>query len=173
MKKGLSNIIVLALVFVNLVLTVLMMFSVLPSVKKTNNLVDKIVQIADLNISGDKSGEDEVGIEDLDVVPITFDGDSTSTVATLKLGEDETVHYVKISLSMSLNKKSSEYESTSKNISSAMSLIDSAVLDVVSKYTFDTVTKENIEKDIRTELAELFGSDDLVYSVAISQYLVQ
>lgn len=173
MKKGLSNIIVLALVLVNLVLTVVMMFSVLPSVKKTNNLIDKIVQIADLNISGDKSGEDEVGIEDLYVVPVTFDGESTSTVATLKVGEDGEIHYVKISLSLSLNKNSSEYKDASLNITSAMSLIDSAVLDVVSGYTFDTITKESLEKDIRTKLADLFSSDDLIYAVAISQYLVQ
>lgn len=173
MKKGLSNIIVLAIALVNLVLTAVLMFSVLPSVKKTNNLVDKIAQIADLNISGDKSKEEEVGIEDLDVVAITFDGESTSTVATLKVGDDKEIHYVKVSLSMSLNKKSADYESTSKNISSAMGLIDGTVLDVISKYTFDTVTKEALEKDITESLSALFNSDDLVHSVAISQYLVQ
>ena len=39
MKKGISNIIVLALVIVNLVLTVILVFTFLPSIKKTNNLV--------------------------------------------------------------------------------------------------------------------------------------
>ena len=41
MKKGISNIIVLALVIVNLVLTVILVFTFLPSIKKTNNLVTK------------------------------------------------------------------------------------------------------------------------------------
>ena len=42
MKKGISNIIVLALVIVNLVLTLILVFTFLPSNKKTNNLLTKI-----------------------------------------------------------------------------------------------------------------------------------
>ena len=50
MKKGISNIIVLALVIVNLVLTVILVFTFLPSIKKTNNLVTKICDIVDLEV---------------------------------------------------------------------------------------------------------------------------
>ena len=42
MKKNLMSVLILALVFVNIILTAVLAFSIIPSVKKTNQLVDKI-----------------------------------------------------------------------------------------------------------------------------------
>ncbi len=42
MKKGMSNIFVLVLVLVNLILTIVLVFTFVPSINKTNNLVNKI-----------------------------------------------------------------------------------------------------------------------------------
>ena len=78
MKKGISNIIVLALVIVNLVLTVILVFTFLPSIKKTNNLVTKICDMVDLEVGAD-SNKQEVTVSDLTSVTVLF-------------GEDTTVH---------------------------------------------------------------------------------
>ena len=58
MKKGISNIIVLALVIVNLVLTVILVFTFLPSIKKTNNLVTKICDMVDLEVGADSNKQE-------------------------------------------------------------------------------------------------------------------
>ena len=55
MKKGMINFVILALVLVNLVLSVILVFTFVPAVSKTNNLVDKIAKIVDLNVSGDST----------------------------------------------------------------------------------------------------------------------
>ena len=44
MKKGMINFVILALVLVNLVLSVILVFTFVPAVSKTNNLVGKIAK---------------------------------------------------------------------------------------------------------------------------------
>ena len=79
MKKGISNIIVLALVIVNLVLTVILVFTFLPSIKKTNNLVTKICDMVDLEVGAD-SNKQEVTVSDLTSVTVLFGEDTTNVV---------------------------------------------------------------------------------------------
>ena len=60
MKKGMVNLIVLALQIVILVLLIVVVFTFVPAVKKSNSLVQKVSDIVDLNIgnqSGANSGE--------------------------------------------------------------------------------------------------------------------
>lgn len=73
MKKGMSNIFVLVLVLVNLILTIVLVFTFVPSINKTNNLVNKICEIVDLNV-GDNNGNngDAITVADLDSRSVKF-----------------------------------------------------------------------------------------------------
>ena len=51
MKKSMLNVITLALVLVNLVLTVILTFSLVSTNNKTNKLVTKVSEIIDLKMS--------------------------------------------------------------------------------------------------------------------------
>lgn len=172
MKKGMINLIILALVIVNLALSVILIFTFVPSIKKSNSLIQKVSDIVDLNI-GDKDGSNNgvVDISDLEIVPITF-GDKNETVISLKK-EGNTNHYLKLSLSVNLNKKSSDYDSMKSYLESSMQIVNSTIIHIVSKYTDETITQELLEKDILKELNKLFNSNDLIYKVSISQYVIQ
>ena len=52
MKKSMLNVITLALVLVNLILTVLLTFSLVSTNKKTNSLITKVAEIIDLDAGG-------------------------------------------------------------------------------------------------------------------------
>ena len=54
MKKSMLNVITLALVLVNLVLTVILTFSLVSTNNKTNKLVTKVSEIIDLDVAGAK-----------------------------------------------------------------------------------------------------------------------
>ena len=99
MKKGISNIIVLALVIVNLVLTVILVFTFLPSIKKTNNLVTKICDMVDLEVGAD-SNKQEVTVSDLTSVTVLF-GEDTTNVVNLTNGK-----LAKFGATINLNTKS-------------------------------------------------------------------
>ena len=147
MKKGISNIIVLALVIVNLVLTVILVFTFLPSIKKTNNLVTKICDMVDLEVGAD-SNKQEVNVVNL---------------TNGKLA--------KFGATINLNTKAKDYESVKTQVESAMSMIDSTLMGVIRG--FDSTTPQaDMEKAATNAVRELFASDT-VYSVSFTQYVVQ
>lgn len=164
MKKGISNIIVLALVIVNLVLTVILVFTFLPSIKKTNNLVAKICDMVDLEVGAD-SNKQEVTVSDLTSVTVLF-GEDTTNVVNLTNGK-----LAKFGATINLNTKAKDYESVKTQVESAMSMIDSTLMGVIRG--FDSTTPQaDMEKAATNAVRELFASDT-VYSVSFTQYVVQ
>ena len=68
MKKSMLNVITLALVLINLVLTVVLTFSLVSTNNKTNNLISKVAKIIDLMLEGHLlgSGTGNVNIDDIE-----------------------------------------------------------------------------------------------------------
>ena len=52
MKKNILTIVIMAATLVNLILSAVLVFSVMPAMNKTSNLVDKIASVIDLEIEG-------------------------------------------------------------------------------------------------------------------------
>ena len=78
MKKSMLNVIILALVLVNLVLTVILTFSLVSTNNKTNKLVTKVSEIIDLDVAGvdnsSKSTSAGTSIEDVAYVDVSNNG---------------------------------------------------------------------------------------------------
>ena len=73
MKKNLMSVLILALLVVNLVLTAITMISIVPSAKKSNELIGEVCTALDLELaSGRNANLASVPIENL--VPYTLDG---------------------------------------------------------------------------------------------------
>ncbi len=177
MKKGMSNIFVLVLVLVNLILTIVLVFTFVPSINKTNNLVNKICEIVDLNV-GDNNGNngDAITVADLDSRAVKFgtgeDAPSEITITLASSEEDKKAHHMKIGVILNLNKKHKDYAENSKMIDTTMTNIGSTIVSVVSDYKYADVDREKMEADILQALRELFNSD-FIYSVEFSQWQVQ
>ncbi|MBQ7507383.1 MAG: flagellar basal body-associated protein FliL, partial [Lachnospiraceae bacterium] len=71
MKKNMISVLILALLLVNLVMTALMMLSVYPQAQKTNELIGKIAQAIDLELSsGQITTSSTIPIEDIETYAI-------------------------------------------------------------------------------------------------------
>ena len=72
MKKSMLNVITLALVLINLVLTVLLTFSLVSTNNRTNNLIKKVGEIIDLDAAGNAANGSQTGsavnIDDIEYV---------------------------------------------------------------------------------------------------------
>lgn len=176
MKKSMLNVITLALVLINLALTVLLTFSLVSTNTKTNNLISKVSQIIDLDVGGievDGSGNvnGQVTINDIEYVDV-MSGDSNSI--TVSYTEDGKTHYVVLKVTIGLNKKSRDYETKSASITNGMKLIVSEVTNEALKYTYSSVSsnKAVIEKNLLTALQNQFQTE-MIYSVTLSEILVQ
>lgn len=173
MKKSIFSIITMALVVINLILTVVLVFVFVPAINKTSNLVDQICKVVDFDINGGDDGNKTVSVEDLENVQVTWGEDTTATL-NLKIGSDNKVHYGKLSVIISLNKTADDYSSASESVKSNMGRVNSIVREVVSGYTMAEANASSapIEADILAALRQLFGSE-AIYSVSFSQFVVQ
>ena len=166
MKKGLGNILVLALVLINLVLTVIIVFTFIPASKKTSALVDKICTIIDLDVEG-QQGNDEGPVEDLENIEIL-----SNQIASLSLDSEGKTHYVKLSMTISLNKGHKDYEKKKDSIDSSITLISSKLLDIIGKYQYNEIQKNKVEEEVLRELQTMFNSE-FIYAVSFNQFTIQ
>lgn len=163
MKKNLLTVLVLALVLANLILTAILTFSVISEVKKTDALVGKIAAAIDLELgTTEKSGNKSVSIDNISVYNI-----EDSMTINLKPGNDDSEHYAKLSVSLSMNKESKDYEKYSASLSEKESLIKNEVNRVVSSYTIDEIKSntQEIQDELLARIQEMFDSDFIIQVV--------
>ena len=164
MKKSMLNVITLALVLVNLVLTVILTFSLVSTNNKTNKLVTKVSEIIDLDVAGvdnsSKSTSAGTSIEDVangsnDIMISYTDGGKT--------------HYAIVNVTLGLNTKAKDYASKSTTINNGMKVIVNAVQTEAMKYTYSTIaaSKTTVESNLLATLQDTFQTE-CITSVIVS-----
>ena len=161
MKKSLLTLITLALVLVNLVLTVIIAISIVPEVKQANNLVAKVTEAIDLDIESASgvSGRSNIPIEDIDYYNL-----ADKITVNLKKGDDGESHMAVLTVSLELNKKHENYGTLSGQMEASANMISSEISGVVSGYTFEEVqsSMDEIQQIIKERMAGIFGNDYVV-----------
>lgn len=161
MKKNIFSIVILALVIVNLVLTAIMMFSVVPASKKTNALVTKICTVLDLELEANAAETGDVTIP-IDQIA-TYDIADKFTV-NLKKAEDGKDHFAVFSITLSMDTKNDGYKSYGEKMSEKESLIKSEINEVVSGFTLEEAqsNRESLQEALRQRLTDMFDSDFII-----------
>lgn len=172
MKKSLLNIMALALTVVNLVLTIVLVFAIVPSMKKTDNLITKICTVLDFeleNSSGIPKSEIDVPMEDIDVYNF-----SQQMTINLKTGEDGKDHWAVLSVSLSMNTKNKDYGTYGGTLEQKESLIRNKINSIVSAHTRDEMKNntEAIQDEILKAIQDMFRSDFII-GVNFSEITVQ
>ena len=175
MKKSMLNVITLALVLINLVLTVLLTFSLVSTNNRTNNLIKKVGEIIDLDAAGNAANGSQTGsavnIDDIEYVEVKS-GDSTNI--TVSYTDSGKTHYVVFKVTLGLNKKAKDYSTKSTSFNNGMKLIVIQITNEALKYSYNTVTtnKTTIEKNLLSTLQDQFETE-AICSVTLSEILVQ
>lgn len=171
MRKNILAIIILATVLINLTLTGVTLFIVVPNSNRTNELVTKILSIIDLELESPHEN-DNISIEDIATFNANEDGDMPINLK--KSSANSTSHYVAISCSLSLNKKAEDYEEKLPLLTEQISVIRETVQNEVGNYTYETImdNKENIKVAILEKLKEHFETEFII-GVSFSNFVVQ
>ncbi len=174
MKKSMLNVITLALVLINLVLTVILTFSLVSTNNKTNSLISKVAEIIELDVGGinpDGSVSGSVNVDDIQYVDVKNGDSDTITVSYSSGGQ---THYVVLTATLGLNTKSEDYASKSVTVNNGMRLISSTITNECMKYSYDAIqaNKQTIEKALLESLQQQFQTK-MICSVVISDILVQ
>ncbi|MCR4998835.1 MAG: flagellar basal body-associated FliL family protein [Lachnospiraceae bacterium] len=169
MKKNLLTIITFALVLVNIVLTAILTITIMPEVKKVNELITTICDAIDLDLQAATGAEstESVSLENIDVYAV-----ADQIMVNLKQGADGKSYVMVITMSLNINKNNANYETYGTNMDTYAELIKSTVTKVVSKHTVEEckADQEALQREIKNELNAQFGNGFIV-SVGFSQVL--
>lgn len=170
MKKGIIHVIILALVIVNLALTGVMMFAVVPTMKNSNSLIEKVAKAIDLEVEGVYSSDStELSMDQLAVYNL-----SEKMTITLAKGADGKEHYAVIVAALSMNKGSDDYEKYKDSLESGERKIRQVIDSVVSQYDSEGLkkNKDNIRQIILEQLHEMYDSK-FITEVVFSDVTIQ
>ncbi len=171
MKKNMLSIIILAVGILNVILGAVIVFAVVPTATRTNNLISKVASVVDLELESMDNSKNQVKIEDIENYSID------DITITLKRNENDTRnHYALVSsVSISINKKSADYTKLKPIIETGQSTIKEIISDEFSKYTVDAVmdNKEAIKSEILRRLQEEIFNSDFIVGLSLGETLVE
>ena len=160
MKKNLITVITLALVVVNLVLTVILTITILPETQKANELITKVCSAIDLDLeSGSATSNANITIDQIEVYNI----DDEQTI-NLKQDGDGKDHFAMLTVSISMDTKNSDYKDLKPQVEEKVNLIKGDINNIVSQYTIDEIKNNQsaVQDEILKDLQKMFGSDFIV-----------
>ena len=154
-----------ALVLVNLILTAVLAFSVIPQTKKSNELIDQVCAAINIELEGGQNKDSSaVPIEEIAVYNIT-----DNFTVNLADNGDGKKHYAVFSVGLSVNKTSESYATYGGDemteLTDKETIIRSDINTVVAKYTeeeFNADGQKAVKEEILSKMQDLFGSDYIV-----------
>lgn len=159
MKRNMLAIVILAATLINLSLSAVLIFTIVPKAKRTDALIEKIVKAVELDT------ESNIGISYGEVAPadqeeiVLF----KEKVINLKSTNDK-VGYAQVTVTLTLNKKHTDYATVQPLISSKEEKIVSALRTILNDYTAAEVTESATEINKRTldAVIDIFKSDVII-----------
>ena len=165
MKKNMLAIVILAATLVNIALTALMLFTIIPKAQRTDALIQKIVSIIDLELEDPNAADyAEIPFTDRELYPL-----SKLTVNLAKAANETKNPYAQVEVTLMLNKKAESYETIQPLLVNYEKVINDMVKAEMSQYTTESVVanKEEIQKTVRTKLSTEIGDTDLIIGVIL------
>lgn len=173
MKKNILTIVILAATLVNITLTAVMLFVVVPNAKRMDALLTKTLQILELEVGDEQQqGEEEpqINISDIKVHNI----EEELTIALRKTETDTRQHYAVVRCALSTNGAFEDFENLDALLTTHEVSIKEFIQEEVGVYSFDEVLnyKEEIKEAVLLKTQQLFGSE-FVIRVTFSKFLVE
>ena len=170
MKKSMLNVITLALVLINLILTVLLTFSLV----STNNLITKVAQIIDLDI-GETTVKDDTTSAGANIADIAYVDvkNNDSTDITVSYTDGGKTHYAVLNVTVGFNTKAKDYEEKKSSLENSMKVVVSQVNTEALKYSYSELNanKATVESNLLSYLRDLFQTDSIT-SVTLTKMVV-
>ena len=171
MKRNMLTIVILALSIVNLVLTALIVFSVIPNVNKTNNLIDQVAEIISLDLEAQNGNEKIITSDDLE----NFALEDEIIINLKKDTESSKERYAVVSkISLTLYNGVTDYAKVKKNIEESTDSIYDTIRKGFNSYTLEEAkaNEETIKANVIEMLNDRYG-DKVVQSIAFGSLIYQ
>ena len=165
MKKNILTIVIMAATLINLVLSAVMIFSVVPAMYKTSNLVDKVASVVDLEIEdankdANKDAQDYT-VEDLKPFEVKYD--TSLKINLQKDSGDETLHYAVLDgIVVSFNTKADDYDTIYKAVEANPVYVNDIVKETIAEYSITTINESKIKAEAIKKMQEKYNTKCIV-----------
>lgn len=159
MKKNIFSVIITALTVINVVLTAVMFFVMLPTFQKTNTLITQVASVLNLELNGDVAADPDADYSFEDMKPITVDFGDKDATFNMKTGTDGKEHYALLSgYNLYLNSKSDDYDKINEMLTADQTQITGIITNVIQAHTSEDGEQAVIEKEALEKIQELLDS---------------
>lgn len=158
MRKNILTVIILAMCLINIVLSAVLIFVIVPAANKSFALVNKVAQIIDLELESPDTANTNIAVSDIETYLI----DERLTCLLAK--SDSNDHYAVFYMSLSLNKTHEDYEELKQYIKQYENDMKEIVSDEFAKYNLEEakIMKDKIKDQVKIRIQELFQSDFII-----------
>ncbi|MDE7422827.1 MAG: hypothetical protein K2N51_03925 [Lachnospiraceae bacterium] len=164
MKKNILTIIIMALTVINVILTAVVLFSAVPAMNRTNNLIKKVTEIVDLELeSGEQTDDNSVSIEDRE--NRQFNSSAGTLTINLQNSANGKAHWAQLdSVYVTVNKAGEDYKNLVKNLDGKGSDVLTIVSDVIGGMDYEAVSskKSEMKLEIVRKLQEHFETESII-----------
>lgn len=161
MKKNILTIVIMAATLINVILSAVLVFSVMPAMNKTSNLVDKVASVIDLEIEDANAEEQEYTVNDLRTYTKTYD--ATVNINLKKEAGDDTNHYAQLSgFTLYFNTKAEDYSEISESIQGNDVYVDDIVKETISSYSASSIDLVKVRTEIIKKIQETYNTKAVV-----------
>lgn len=156
MKKNMLAVIILAATIVNITLSAVILFAIVPKAKRTDELIRKIVAAIDLDLETPLEGE-YGSVDFADTTTHAIEGQQT---INLKVGADNKVHIAMVRVTLTLNSKADDYKTISEKLTENENRVLEIIEEEFAKYSYEEVSdsREQIKEAALAKIQNLFGS---------------
>lgn len=158
MKRNMLSVVILAATLINLTLSAVLIFTVIPKAKRTDALIEKIVTAVELET------ESGIGKNYGEILPADQDEYVfQKEYVNVKANSGE-ANVALASITITLNKKHDDYATVQPLIESKKSKIVAEVSKITGDYAVAEIPLyyEDIEKDVLKGIQEIFQSDCII-----------
>lgn len=168
MKKNILTIIIMALTVVNVIMTAVMFFVMLPTFSKTNALITQVATVLNLELESTEEDGENHDIKNIEEVAFAFENKET---INLPVGTDGKTRYAMLSgFTVNIDKESKDYKEVSEMLTAQQSSVKDIVISVIASHPADELTQELIKKEALEKIQEYFDSKCIV-SISLDGFM--
>lgn len=160
MKKNILTIVIMAATLVNVILSLVLVFTVMPAMNKTSALIDKVASVIDLEIE-DANEEQEYTIDDLETYVKKYE--AAVNINLKKDAGDDANHYAQLSgWTLSFNSKADDFSDVNKSVQAKDVYVDDIVKETIGSYTASTIDVIKCKTEIIKKIREKYNTKAIV-----------
>lgn len=172
MKKNIFSVIITALTVINVVLTAVLFFVMIPTFNKTNTLLTQVASVLNIELDADDEADpdSDYKLSDLQAIPVTWDSQATYN---LKTDTDNKERFAMLKgYTLYLNKNADDFDDVNEMLTADTAQVTSIISSVIGKHTYTEATQDLVQKETLEEIEKLLDSK-VVVRIALDGFVKQ